>query len=73
MTRQTFTASVTYRVTNEAGELETKTVAQDVTDEIAQLGDDSQVREELADRVYWNNVHGTPGFFDIVFGGVIES
>jgi hypothetical protein len=61
-----YTAFVTYRFRNEAGEFEEKTITNDVTDCVAE-GDSF---EELTDRIYWKQIHGTPGFFDIVAGGV---
>lgn len=66
MTTTHYTAFVTYRLRNAAGELEEKTAAQDVTDEINEGAD----REELVDRIYWKQICGLQNLVDIVRGGV---
>jgi hypothetical protein len=65
--RKTFyTASVTFSFRNAAGDLETKTIKQDVTDEVAEGAN----HEHLTDRIYWNEVHGQYSEIDIIGGGV---
>jgi len=65
MTRQI--AIVEYRILNEEGQLVTRKAADDVTECLAEGADP----ESLIDNVYFKQVHGTPGFFDIL-GGCIE-
>lgn len=61
-----YTASVTFNFRNAAGALETKTLSQDVTDEIAEGAD----REALTDRIYWKEIVGKFSEVDILGGGV---
>jgi hypothetical protein len=64
-----YTAHATYRYYDDNGSIQYKTIAQDVTDEVNEGAD----MEELADRIYWKEIHGTKGFLDIVGGGVDEN
>lgn len=63
-----FTARVTFRFRNAAGDLETKTFEQDVTDEIAEGTDE----EELVDRIFWKQIDGKFAAIDFLFGGVVS-
>lgn len=65
-TKTYYTAEVTFQCRNASGEFETKTVAQDVTDCMAEGADP----EELADGLYWREVHGKFDAVTIVGGGV---
>ena len=65
-TKTFYTASVEFSFINASGDRETKTLAQDVTDEIAEGAD----REELADRIYWKEIHGKYDGVVIISGGV---
>jgi hypothetical protein len=64
--RTFFTAYVTFLFRNASGELEEKTIQQDVTDEVNEGADE----EELADRIYWKNIHGQYAEITITRGGV---
>jgi hypothetical protein len=66
MSNTYYTASVTFKFRNAAGELVTKLVTQDVTDEVAEGAD----HEELTDRVYWKQIHGQFADVEILGGGV---
>lgn len=66
MTTKHFTASVTFRFRNAAGELETRTVSQDVTDDIATGAEE----EHLVDNVYWKQVANSFQDVEILGGGV---
>jgi hypothetical protein len=66
MSNTHYTASVTFKFRNAAGELETSTLTQDVTDEVAEGAD----HEALTDRIYWNQIDGKFSGVEIVSGGV---
>lgn len=65
--RKTYwTARVTFAFRNAAGEVETKTIGQDVTDEVNAGAN----HEHLADRIYWKEIHGQYNEIRLISGGV---
>jgi hypothetical protein len=70
-------AEVTFQFRNKSGEIETKTVSQDISDEylIAKArGEwDSTIEEQLTDRLFYDKVNGKYDDVEILGGGVTVS
>lgn len=69
-----YVAFIEFLARDKAGELEMRTIEQDVTDEVkealAEGASADSLFEEMADRLYWKNCDGKADFHSVNGGGV---